>query len=227
MNIFANFLNDDNFLERRNSANSVFNHPQQKSVVSKSAFTKIDPKDIIKATSKMELNLINNSDSHSTLNSINTTSRNDNVSVNNHLLVNNFNYFNKSGNPINKFGNINLNNQPTFTTNNNIFPNQTTNNNINENSQLFANTENSNNFNHNNFINKNCFQDKHYNFQGIFNKDKNLDKQKHSQTNKDLLNKKTKRENFVIRKETVDSLIDSNFITYSNVKYSKFQLNIN
>lgn len=208
------------------------------------AFTKTETKDTFKSTSKMDLNLINNSDSASTNNSkedfnnIFTASKCENVNNNNNFVqfinkkqnneisknqnqnFNNFNFLNsKACNSSNKFGNINLKNHSTFNSNyNNLFPNLTTNsfNNIKENNKLFGISENCNNINNKNFSN-NLFSDKFQNMKGIFNKEQNKEKQKDRKTKDDFLNKKTQRDNVLLRKETDNSLLDSNITTYSHV----------
>lgn len=227
MNIFANFLNEDNDLKKENNANN-FNVPHQKQALSKSAFTKMETKDTFKSTYKMDLNLVNNSDSNSTnnskedyTNSVNTGYGNDlNNVINNSGSKNNINNFNNvnsnTTNTNNNFNNINLKNHSTF--NNNIFPNLTTNsfNNVKEGSKLFGVSENYNNSSNN--FSKNLFSDKYYNFKGIFNKEKNSEQSKDSKPTEDFLNKKTQRENVQLTKETDNSILgESNLTTYSNV----------
>lgn len=224
LNIFANFLNEDNDLKKENISNN-FNAPQLKSALSKSAFTKTETKDTFKSSSKLINFNVNNSDSNSTSNSKDDYTNSMNTRIDNHITnnnfslnnVNNINSFNTNKN--NKFGNINLKNHSNFDNSfSNIFPNFTNNsfNFAKDSTKLFGSNENNNNSNN---FNKNLFSEKFSSNNGIIYKDLKNDKIKDIKPNEEFLNKKIQRDNSVLRKETEYSLLDSNLTNISNVTY--------
>jgi hypothetical protein len=219
LNIFANFLNEDDDLKNDKSLN-IFDAPLRKPALSKSAFTKTDTKDTYKSNIKMDLNLINNSDSNSTIYSKEDFSNEINTKTDINHLNNNFNDNINKSNSINqnhKSFNFNFNNHSNFNNNcNNIFPNLSNNsfNFAKENPKILGFNEV---YNNNNNFNKNLFLDKYYNLKGVFNKEINLEKD--CKTNEEFLNKKTQRENVIFRKETDNSLQDSNFTNISHVNF--------
>jgi len=226
LNIFANFLNEDDDLKNDKSLN-IYNAPLQKPVLSKSAFSKTDAKDPYKSINKMDLNLINNSDSNSTIYSNEDFSNEINTKADINHLYNNFNDNINKSNSINqnhKSFNFDFKNHSNFNNNcNNNFPNLSNNsfNFAKEYPKILGFNEV---YNNNNNFNRNLFTDKYYNFKGVFNKEINLEKSKYCKTNEEFLNKKTQRENIIFRKETDNSIQDSNL---TNISYVNFYFYLN